>query len=120
MARWIRNPTIVEAAGTKPKRIEEFVGRVNSGTELLSVARMKSPQGWEEPGQTPEFDEFTIVLAGALHVETKAGTMEVRAGQAVQTSAGEWVRYSTPEAGGAEYMAICLPAFSPLTVHRDS
>jgi mannose-6-phosphate isomerase-like protein (cupin superfamily) len=120
MVRWIHQPTVVEAAGNKPKRIEEFVGRVNTGMDRLSVARMKSPQGWEEPGQTPEFDEFTVVLAGMLRVETKAGALEVRAGQAVQTSAGEWVRYSTPEPGGAEYMAICLPAFSPLNVHRDS
>jgi mannose-6-phosphate isomerase-like protein (cupin superfamily) len=120
MVRWIHQPTVVEAAGNKPKRIEEFVGRVNTGMDRLSVARMKSPQGWEEPGQTPEFDEFTVVLAGMLRVETKAGALEVRAGQAVQASAGEWVRYSTPEPGGAEYMAICLPAFSPFTVHRDS
>lgn len=120
MARLIGGPTVVEAAGNKPKRIEEFVGRVNSGTERVSVARMKSPAGWQEPGQTPEFDEFTVVLSGMLRVETRAGTLEVRAGQAVHSPARKWVRYSTPEPGGAEYIAVCAPAFSPQTVHRDA
>jgi len=109
----------IEAAGTKPKLIEEFIGRVNSDTSALSVARMNSPEGWVEPGQRPEFDEFTVVLAGSLHVEHEAGTETVTAGQAIITHAGEWVRYSTPEPGGAEYIAVCLPAFSPDTVHRD-
>ena len=117
MARLIDRPTLIEAAGTKPKRIEEFVGRVNSGTAAVSVARMVSPSGWREPGQTPEFDEYTVVLAGVLEVETKAGTLTVRAGQAVIAPAGEWVRYATPD--GAEYLAVCLPAFSPSNVHRD-
>jgi ethanolamine utilization protein EutQ (cupin superfamily) len=117
MAKLIEAPTVVEAAGNKPKRIEEFVGRVNSGTPGVSIARMKSPPGWQEPGQTPEFDEYTLVLSGALHVETKRGTLQVRAGQAVHAPAGEWVRYGTPE--GAEYVAVCLPAFSPAIVHRD-
>ena len=117
MARLIDRPTLIEAAGTKPKRIEEFVGRVNSGTAAVSVARMVSPAGWREPGQTPEFDEYTVVLAGALEVETKTGTLAVRAGQAVIVPAGEWVRYATPD--GAEYLAVCLPAFSPSNVHRD-
>ena len=119
MAKLIETPTIVESAGNKPKRIEEFVGLVNSGTAGVSVARMTSPAGWVEPGQTPEFDEFTLVLHGTLRVETRAGTLEVRAGQAVVAPRGEWVRYSTPNAGGAEYVAVCLPAFSPGTVHRD-
>lgn len=119
MARWIRKPTVVEAAGTLPKRIEEFVGRVNDGTESISVARMKSPKGWEEPGQTPEFDEYTLVLKGVLRVETAAGAIEVASGECVHAKAGEWIRYSTPGEGGAEYVAICLPAFSPSTVHRD-
>ena len=119
MARLIPSPTIIEAAGNKPKKIEEFLGRVNSGTSALSIARMTSPEGWVEPGQTPEFDEFTIVLKGMLRVETRNGTIEVREGQAIETSKGDWVRYSTPEAGGAEYIAVCLPAFSPDTVHRD-
>jgi len=120
MARLIEAPTIVEAAGNKPKRIEEFVGLVNSGTATVSVARMTSPSGWVEPGQTPQFDEFTLVLRGTLRVETRAGLLEVRAGQAVVASGGEWVRYSTPHEGGAEYVAVCLPAFSPATVHRDA
>ena len=119
MARLIERPTVIAAAGTKPKRIEEFVGRVNSRTGLVSIARMRSPQGWEEPGQAPEFDEFTLVLAGMLRVETRSGTLEVRAGQAVHAPAGDWVRYSTPEPEGAEYVAVCIPAFSPDTVHRD-
>jgi mannose-6-phosphate isomerase-like protein (cupin superfamily) len=119
MAQLIEKPTIVQAAGNKPKRIEEFVGRANSGTPAVSVARMRSPGGWVEPGQTPEFDEYTLVLRGLLQVETRAGTLDVRAGQAVVASRGEWVRYSTPEEDGAEYVAVCLPAFSPDTVHRE-
>jgi mannose-6-phosphate isomerase-like protein (cupin superfamily) len=119
MPTLIPNPTRIQAAGNKPKRIEEFVGRINSGEPRLSVARMKSPGGWVEPGQTPEFDEFTVVLAGMLRVTHTGGAIDVRAGQAVVTHAGEWVKYSTPEADGAEYIAVCLPAFSPDTVHRD-
>jgi ethanolamine utilization protein EutQ (cupin superfamily) len=115
----IESPSRVEAAGTKPKLIDEFVGRVNTGEDRLSVARMQSPEGWQEPGQRPDFDEYTVVLDGALHVEHEHGTLDVRAGQAVLVRAGEWVRYSTPEQGGAHYVAICLPAFSPDTVHRD-
>ena len=117
MPELIAQPSRVEAAGTKPKLIDEHVGRVNTGEERLSIARMRSPAGWVEPGQTPEFDEYTVVLAGALHVEHADGTLEVGAGQAVLARAGEWIRYSTPE--GAEYVAVCLPAFSPDTVHRD-
>jgi len=120
MARIIEGPQVVTAAGNKPKRIEEYVGRVASGTAAVSVARMKSSSGWEEPGQTPEFDEYTVVLSGSLQVETREGALEVRAGQAVIAPAGEWVRYSTPGPEGAEYVAVCLPAFSPGTVHRDS
>jgi ethanolamine utilization protein EutQ (cupin superfamily) len=119
MATLIEKPSVIEAAGTKPKLIQEFVGRVNSGTSTVSVARMKSPGGWVEPGQTPQFDEYTVVLAGVLHVETKTGTLQVRAGQAVHTPKGEWVRYSTPGGEGAEYVAVCVPAFSPDTVRRD-
>ncbi|NOT55875.1 MAG: cupin domain-containing protein [Deltaproteobacteria bacterium] len=115
----INGPTIIQAAGNKPKVIEEFIGRVNSGTEGLSIARMKSPSGWVEPGQTPEFDEYTVVLRGVLHVTSRSGTIEVAAGQAIITPAGEWVRYSTPGPEGAEYIAVCVPAFSPHTVHRD-
>lgn len=110
-------PAVIEPAGTKPKRIEEFVGRVRTGTTAVSVARMQSPPGWEEPGQTPEFDEVTVVLKGRLRVEHRGGVLDVTAGQAVRTFKGEWVRYATPE--GAEYVAVCLPAFSPDTVHRD-
>ena len=117
MPEIIESPSRVEAAGTKPKLIDEFVGRVNTGEERLSVARMQSPEGWEEPGQRPDFDEYTLVIDGALRVEHEGGTIEVRAGQAVLTRGGEWVRYSTPE--GAEYVAVCLPAFGPDTVHRD-
>lgn len=113
----IRTPTVIPAAGTRPKRIEEFVGRVNTGHESLSVARMSSPPGWVEPGQRPEFDEVTLVLAGMLRVEHEGGVLDVEAGQAVLARAGEWVRYSTPD--GAEYVAVCLPAFAPETVHRD-
>ena len=120
MPRLIEAPSIVQAAGTKPKRIEEFVGRVNSGHSALSVARMRSPVGWLEPGQRPEFEEITIVLRGLVRVEYEGGSLDVRAGQAVVTAPGEWIRYSTPEEDGAEYVAVCLPAFSPDTVHRDS
>ncbi len=120
MPTFLPKPTVIAAAGNKPKVIEEFVGRVNSSTAEVSVARMKSPQGWEEPGQTPEFDEYTVVLSGMLRVTTKTGVIDVRAGQAVITKKGEWVRYSTPEAGGAEYIAVCRPAFSPQTVYRDA
>jgi mannose-6-phosphate isomerase-like protein (cupin superfamily) len=119
MARVIEKPTIVQSAGNKPKRIEEFVGLVNSGTAGVSVARMTSPPGWLEPGQTPQFDEFTLVLRGTLRVETRSGALEVQAGQAVVAPRGEWVRYSTPHAEGAEYVAVCVPAFSPETVRRD-
>ncbi len=114
----IDKPTIIEAAGNKPKRIEEYVGRVRSGTEAVSVARMLSPAGWVEPGQTPEFDEYTVVLGGVLRVAGKDGVVEVGAGQAVICRRGEWVQYSTPE--GAEYIAVCLPAFAPDIVHRDA
>jgi mannose-6-phosphate isomerase-like protein (cupin superfamily) len=119
MPTLIPKPTVIEAAGNKPKVIQEFIGRVNSRTESVSVARMISPGGWVEPGQTPEFDEYTLVLRGRLRVESKSGTFDVSAGQAIVTHAGEWVRYSTPDNEGAEYVAICLPAFSPGTVHRD-
>ncbi|HEY2291450.1 MAG TPA: cupin domain-containing protein [Thermoanaerobaculia bacterium] len=111
---------MIQAAGNKPKRIEEYAGRVNSGHAGMSVARMVSPEGWEEPGQRPELEEITVVLKGLLRVEHEEGSLDVRAGQAVVASPGEWVRYSNPEPGGAEYVAICLPAFSPETVHRDS
>lgn len=117
MPTLIEKPTEVAAAGTKPKLIEEFVGHVNSKTAGVSVARMRSPAGWSEPGQTPEFDEYSIVLRGMLRVTHKSGALDVRAGQAVIAHCGEWVRYSTPE--GAEYISVCLPAFSPATVHRD-
>ena len=120
MPRLISTPTVVAAAGTQPKRIEEFAGRVNSGHAQVSIARMTSPSGWREPGQRPEFEEITIVLRGMLRVEHDGGTLDVRAGQAVVTAPGEWIRYSTPESGGAEYIAVCLPAFSPDTVHRDA
>jgi ethanolamine utilization protein EutQ (cupin superfamily) len=119
MPTHIKTATRIEAAGNKPKVIDEFIGRVNSKTESASVAQMRSPEGWLEPGQTPEFDEFTVVLKGMLRVEHKGGHIDVGAGQAVITHKGEWIRYSTPEAGGAEYIAVCLPAFSPATVHRD-
>jgi len=119
MPRLIEKPTVIEAAGNKPKIIEEYVGRVNSGHEAVSVARMKSPPGWREPGQTPEFEEVTLVLRGMVRVEHAGGVTDVRAGRAIVTSPGEWIRYSTPETEGAEYVAVCLPAFSPDTVHRD-
>ena len=119
MPRLIEKPTVVQAAGNKPKQIQEFVGRVNSGHDAVSVARMVSPGGWVEPGQRPDFDEMTIVLKGMVRVEHEGGVIDVRAGQAVVTTAGEWIRYGSPEADGAEYIAVCLPAFSPATVHRD-
>jgi mannose-6-phosphate isomerase-like protein (cupin superfamily) len=119
MPRLIAAPTVISSAGNKPKRIEEFAGMVNSGHSSVSVARMVSPSGWEEPGQRPQFEEITVVLQGMLRVEHAGGALDVRAGQAIVASPGEWVRYSSPEAGGAEYVAICLPAFSPATVNRD-
>jgi mannose-6-phosphate isomerase-like protein (cupin superfamily) len=119
MPTLIPKPTRVEAAGNKPKLIDEFVGRVNTGDTQVSIARMRSPGGWVEPGQAPEFDEFTLVLAGSLRVEHRDGVIDVAAGQAVTVRRGEWVRYSTPDPAGAEYIAICLPAFSLDTVHRD-
>ena len=115
----IEAPAVIEAAGNKPKRIEEFAGRVRTGHEGVSVARMAAASGWVEPGQRPEFEEITVVLRGTLRVEHEGGALDVEAGQAVVTHAGEWVRYSTPGPEGAEYIAICLPAFSPDTVHRD-
>jgi mannose-6-phosphate isomerase-like protein (cupin superfamily) len=119
MPRLIEEPTVIDCVGTKPKQIQEFAGRVNSGHVGVSVARMISPSGWEEPGQRPEFEEITVVLKGMLRVEHEKGALEVRAGQAVVASPGEWVRYSTPGPDGAEYVAVCMPAFSPTTVHRD-
>jgi mannose-6-phosphate isomerase-like protein (cupin superfamily) len=117
MPELIEGPSRVEAAGTKPKLIDEYVGRVNNGESRVSVAHMRSPAGWVEPGQRPEFDEYTVVLRGRMVVEHDGGSLEVAAGQGVLTRAGEWIRYSTPE--GAEYIAVCLPAFAPGTVHRD-
>jgi quercetin dioxygenase-like cupin family protein len=119
MPTLIEQPTVVAAAGNKPKQIQEFAGRVNSGHGAVSVARMVSPQGWLEPGQRPEFEEITVVLKGLLRVEHEAGVIDVRAGQAIVSLPGEWVRYSSPEPDGAEYIAVCMPAFSPATVHRD-
>ncbi len=119
MPTLISQPTIINAAGNLPKRIEEYAGRVNSGDTQVSVARMVSPTGWIEPGQKPEFEEITLVLRGCLKVEHKDGVIEVKAGQAIVARPGEWVRYSSPNEGGAEYVAVCLPAFSPSTVHRD-
>ena len=119
MATLIQQPTIITAAGNKPKRIAEYVGRVNSATEAVSVAHMTSPSGWIEPGQSPEFDEYTVVLRGTLRVETRSESINVQAGQAIITRRGEWVRYSTPEPDGAEYIAVCLPAFSPQLERRD-
>jgi mannose-6-phosphate isomerase-like protein (cupin superfamily) len=119
MANMIFSPAVIEAAGTPPKRIEEFIGRINSGTEALSIAMMKCPPGWLEPGQTPLFDEYTVVLKGTLHVKLKDQEFDVSSGQAVIVHAGEWVRYGTPSTGGAEYIAVCLPAFSTDTVNRD-
>src|SRR5688500_3357836 len=120
MPTHIQQPTIVAAAGNKPKIIEEYFGRVNSNTEAVSIARMKSPGGWVEPGQTPAFDEYTVVLRGTLRVTTKNAETDVQAGQGVIVHAGEWVQYSTPGDEGAEYVAVCLPAFSMDTVHRDA
>ncbi len=119
MADIISKPIVIEAAGTLPKRIEEFIGRVSNNTDKVSIARMKSPAGWSEPGQTPEFDEYTIILGGTLHVRLKDREFDVSSGQAIIVHAGEWVQYSTPSPDGAEYIAVCLPAFSPDTVHRD-
>ncbi|HXJ59391.1 MAG TPA: cupin [Verrucomicrobiae bacterium] len=119
MPTLISAPTRITAAGNKPKLIEEFIGRVNTGETRLSIAQMRSPGGWVEPGQTPEFDEFTMVLKGALRVTHKSGVLDVPAGQSIVTRAGEWVQYSTPNPEGAEYIAVCLPAFSPGMVHRD-
>lgn len=119
MPTLVEKPTRITAAGNKPKEIREYVGRVNSGTGAVSVAHMTSPEGWVEPGQRPDFDEYTVVLRGMLRVEHEGGVLDVRAGQAVVTRAGEWVRYATPEDGGADYIAVCLPAFSPDSVHRD-
>jgi len=119
MAKIVKSPSVIESAGNKPKIIEEFIGMVNSSNSDISIAKMKSPEGWEEPGQTPEFTEYTLVLKGMLKVETKEKVLEVFAGQTVITYPGEWVRYSTPNPEGAEYVAICIPAFSPGTVHRD-
>ena len=115
----IKSPTIIEAAGNKPKIIEEYFGRVNSKTETLSIAKMTSPQGWVEPGQRPEFDEYTVVLKGTLQVKTEKEIIDVKAGSAILTKKGEWIQYSTPYKEGAEYIAVCLPAFSPNSVHRD-
>jgi mannose-6-phosphate isomerase-like protein (cupin superfamily) len=120
MAIHIPKPTRVQAAGTPPKSIEEYIGRVNSGTQEVSIARMISPSGWSEPGQTPEFDEYTLVLRGALHVKVEGQEFNVEAGQAVIVPAGERVQYSTPAPGGAEYVAICIPAFAPQLVHREA
>ncbi len=119
MPELIAHPVIVNAAGRPAKTIEEYVGRVRSGTDALSIARMRSPAGWSEPGQRPEFDEYTVVLGGLLRVEHEGGAFEVRAGQAIIVRRGEWVRYSSPEDGGADYVAVCLPAFAPEIVHRD-
>ncbi len=120
MPRLIESPTRIQAQGQPPKTIEEFIGRANSQTETVSIARMVSPSGWSEPGQSPEFDEFTVVLRGELHIQTREGILRVRPGQAVIVNRGEWVRYSTPAAEGAEYVAVCVPAFSPANVHRDT
>lgn len=120
MAMLYKSPTLIKAAGNKPKTIEEYFGQVNSSDSRLSIARMKSPPGWIEPGQTPEFDEYTVVLKGSLTVETKERTFEVSAGQAILIQGGEWVKYSSPGEDGSEYIAVCLPAFSPETVHRDT
>jgi quercetin dioxygenase-like cupin family protein len=119
MPKLIEAPTVITAAGNLPKKIEEFIGRVNSGTDAVSIARMKSPSGWVEPGQTPEFDEYTVVLRGLLRVTTRTGVNDVKEGQAIITPRNEWVQYSTPGPDGAEYIAVCVPAFSPGAVHRD-
>jgi mannose-6-phosphate isomerase-like protein (cupin superfamily) len=119
MPQLIAAPTVIPAAGQPPKRIEEYAGHVNSGHGAVSIARMVSPEGWREPGQRPEFEEITVVLRGMVRVEHEGGSLDVRAGQAVVSKPGEWIRYSSPEPGGAEYIAVCLPAFSPAIVHRD-
>lgn len=119
MPTLIPNPTRIQSAGNKPKIIDEYIGRVNTASNDLSIARMRSPEGWEEPGQTPEFDEYTVVLRGTLRVQHQSGEMDVAEGRAFIAHRGEWVRYSTPLPGGAEYVAVCFPAFSPATVHRD-
>ena len=119
MAIFIQKPTVIEAAGQPPKLIEEFMGRVNSSTAAVSIARMKSPAGWSEPSQTPELDEYTVVLRGCLHVKLKDAAFDVAGGQAIIVKAGEWVQYSSPSPEGAEYIAVCIPAFSPETVHRE-
>lgn len=115
----IKSPTIIESAGNKPKIIEEYFGRVNSKTDVVSIAKMTSPQGWVEPGQRPLFDEYTVVLKGTLQVKTENGIIDVKSGSAILTKKGEWIQYATPNEGGAEYVAVCLPAFSPDTVNRD-
>ena len=120
MPTLIDKPTRIEAAGNKPKLIDEYVGRLNSGATDVSIAHMRSPAGWVEPGQTPDFDEYTVVLAGSLRVTSRDGQLDVRGGEAVLVRRGEWVQYSTPDAAGADYIAVCLPAFSPETVHRDA
>jgi mannose-6-phosphate isomerase-like protein (cupin superfamily) len=120
MLKLIDQPVIIKSEGNKPKRIEEYAGMVSTGHQNVSIARMRSPEGWKEPGQRPEFEEVSVVLSGMLHVEYEGGTLDVRTGQAVVTQPGEWVRYSTPDPGGAEYIAVCLPAFSPETVNRDN
>ncbi len=119
MPVFFKEPSIIEAAGNKPKIIEEYIGRVNSKTDSVSIARMKSPGGWVEPGQTPEFDEYTVVLKGSLRIKTKSGVYMINEGQAVLINKGEWVQYASPDESGAEYISVCLPAFSPNTVHRD-
>ena len=119
LPQYIKSPSVIKAAGNRPKIIEEYAGRVNTETREISIAKMKSPEGWTEPGQIPEFDEYTIVLKGMLRVKTKINTFDIKAGEAIITYKGEWIQYSTPEHGGAEYIAVCLPAFSPDTVHRD-
>ena len=120
MPTFVQGPSVIQAAGNKPKIIEEYIGRVNTKTQSASIARMQSPAGWVEPGQAPQFDEYTVVLKGLLRVKTRTETLDVRAGQAIITQAGEWIQYSSPEEGGAEYIAVCLPAFSPDTVNRDA
>ena len=120
MPKLIPTPTRITAAGNKPKLIDEFVGRVNSGDSQVSIAHMRSPGGWVEPGQTPEFDEYTVVLRGQLRVAHRSGVIDVSAGQGISVRAGEWIQYSSPTPEGAEYIAVCLPAFSPQTVHRDA
>ena len=119
MPERIESPTVIASAGNLPKKIEEFVGRVNTGEGSVSIARMTSPEGWVEPAQTPEFDEWTVVLSGTVHVEHETGTLVIRAGEAIHSKPGEWIRYSTPEPGGAEYIAVCVPAFSRELVNRD-